>query len=380
MAMVANEEQRIFQYSVREFCAATANVEQLRKLRDGADRIGYEPDVWVKMCELGWSGVLIPDQFGGTDMGMRTLGVVLEEIGVHLAPCPVLSTAILGVKALTLGGNEAQKQAHLPAIAEGSKRFALALEESSRHQPYGSQLSATKHGTSYRLEGSKVMVIDGASSDVIITLARTSGAPGSAEGLSLFLVPADCAGLTCEVIRTVDSRGHANLTYNGVEVGEDALIGTVDKAAVILDPLLDYARIATATELYGVTQRAFDMTLEYLKYREQFGVVIGSFQALKHRMADMFCELQLAQSTVLAALDSADTQQGTALSINASLCKAKMGEVARIVTNEAVQMHGGIGVTDEHNIGLYLKHARMLECRFGQSLWHRDRYATLQRY
>lgn len=380
MAMVASEEQRIFQDSAREFCAATAGAEQLRKLRDRQDDIGYEPDVWTNMCQLGWSGVLIPEHYGGTDMGMRTLGVVLEEVGAHLAPCPLVSTAVLGAKALTIGGNEVQKQAHLPAIAEGSKCFALALEESAQHQPYGSRLSATKSGASYRLSGRKIMVIDGSGADVIITLARTSGTPGSAQGLSLFLVPTNCLGLNCETIRTVDSRGHANLSYEDVEVGEDALLGTLDQGAKILDPLLDYARIATATELYGVTQRAFDMTLEYLGEREQFGTVIGSFQALKHRMADMFCELQLARSAVLAALDSADQQLGKPLAINASLCKAKMGEVARVITNEAVQMHGGIGMTDEHNIGLYLKHARMLEYRFGQSLWHRDRYATCQGY
>ena len=380
MAMVASEEQQMFQDSAREYCASKANVEQLRKLRDNQSVSGFEADVWDEMCALGWSGVLVPESYGGTDMGMRTLGVVLEEVGAHLAPCPLLSTAVLGVTALKLGGSKAQQQAHLPAIVENKQRFALALEEKSQHNPNHTELSATKRASTYRLNGRKIMVIDGLSADYIITVSRTGGTPGTADGLSLFIVPGDSAGLTREATRTVDSRGHAQLLYTDVEVDEAALLGRVNEGAAILNPLLDIARIATATELYGLAQRAFDMTLGYLNEREQFGVLIGSFQALKHRMADLYCELQLARSTVLAALDSADQQEATALALNASLCKAKVGEVARATTNEAIQMHGGIGVTDEHPIGLYLKHARILEYHFGQSFWHRDRYAALQGY
>lgn len=381
MSMVASEEQQMFQDSAREFCAAHASVANLRKMRDQKNLDGYDVAVWQKMCELGWSGVLVPEDFGGAGMNLRTLGVVLEEAGRHLAPSPLISTGLIGVQALLIGGTETQQRQYLPDCVQGKHCLTLALEELHHHQPFGSALQATKDNSGYRLQGDKKMVMEGSSADTIITVARTSSEANDEEGLSLFMVPKAAPGLIKKPMLMVDSRAYSHLHFDGVKVDKSTLLGSLDKGAAVLNPLLDFARIGVAAELLGVATRAFEITLAYLSERTQFGVQIGSFQALKHRMADMFCELQLARSTVLNALDQADQADNSEnLAISASLCKAKMSEVAQQISNEAIQMHGGIGMTDEHDIGLYLKRSRVLEQLFGDTIWHQDRYAKLQGY
>lgn len=379
MGMVASEEQRMFQDSAREFCATHASVAELRKLRDQKDPTGYDPEVWQAMCELGWSGVLVPEDFGGADMDLRTLGVVLEETGRHLSPSPLLSTGLIGVQALLLGGSKAQQRQYLPDCVQGKCCLTLALEESYHHQPYASALQATQTSSGWQLQGNKTTVMEADNANVIVVVARSSSVPGDSRGLSLFLVPSTTEGLTKTALQMVDSRAYGQLYFDKVQLDENALLGKLNEGAAVLNPLLDFARIGVAAELLGVTSAAFDMTLAYLTERSQFGVQIGSFQALKHRMADMFCELQLARSTVLDALDQ-KPDDAKALAGSASLCKAKMGEVSQTISNEALQMHGGIGMTDEHDIGLYLKRARVLEQLFGNTSWHQDRYAKLRGY
>lgn len=378
MGMILTEEQVMIQDSAREFCATQAATEQLRKLRDKKDIVGYEPKVWQEMCALGWSGVIVPEAFGGTGLGLQELGIILMEIGRTLMPSPLISNVLLGTKALLLGGSKRQQQQYLPDIVSGDHNMAFALDETPRYNPFEVALTAQQNGGNFKLNGKKILVMDGMTANTIIVVARTDGQ--NQAGLSLFLVPADCPGLKRVQLATSDSRAYANLELCDVEVDQDALLGELNQGASLLGSLLDYASTGIAAKLLGITEQAFEMTLEHLKERSQFGVLIGSFQALKHRMADMFCELQLARSTVLDALDKADGENPDAFALSASLCKAKTCEIARKITNEAVQMHGGIGVTDEHNIGLFLKRSRVLEYMFGNVDWHQNRYAQLQGY
>lgn len=380
MALIFSAEQKMIQDSVKEFYAANASVEQLRALRDRGDAAGYDKAVWQQMAELGYSGVNIPEAFGGTGFGFQGLGVLLIETGRALAPSPLVSTMLLGVEALLLGGSAEQQASLLPAIAAGKHCLTLALDEVPRYQPFAISLSASKKNGVFLLNGRKIMVLDGMTADHLIVVARTSGKSGERGGLSLFLVDQKTEGLRRTRLITADSRAYANLEFKDARVDESALLGTQDEGAKVLEPLLDRASTGIATELLGTTEKAFEMTLDYLKEREQFGAVIGSFQALKHRMADMFCELELARSTVLDALHKADGLDANAFARAACLCKAKVCEVARNISNEAVQMHGGIGMTDEHNIGFFLKRARALEHLFGSGAWHRNRYAKLQGY
>lgn len=380
MALSLTEEQQFIKDSAREFCSAQASVSQLRTLRDRDDKTGYDQATWQQMCELGWSGVMVPEKFGGTGLGLPELGVILEEAGRALSASPLLGTVLLGTQALLLGGNEAQQNQYLPEVVKGAQRLAVALEETAHHQPLMVNLRAEPAADGFVLNGHKIFVIDGMTADTLIVVARTQHEAGMAEGLSFFLVPSDAKGLDKTRLVTADSRAYANLTFKNVQVPADALLGQLHQGADMLESLLDCARTGIAAELLGNTERMFEMTLDYLKEREQFGVLIGSFQALKHRMADMFCELQLARSTVLNALEQDITHGQKKLAASASLCKAKMGEVARYISNEAIQMHGGIGMTDEHDIGFFLKRSRVLEHIFGNSIWHRNRYGQLKGY
>lgn len=374
MALVLTEEQRMIEASIRDFCTTQASVQQLRNLRNQGSE-SYDSKAWQQMCELGWGGVILPEEFGGSGLGLYELGIILMEMGRNLSPLPLVSTVLLGAQAILTGGSQQQKQEHLPAIAAGKRCLALALEETHHHNPTNITLSADITSDTVTLNGHKTMVIDGMAADHLVVVARTSSA-----GLSLFLVPADAKGLSKTKLATIDSRGYANLELKQVQVNTNALLGELDQGEELLEKLLDWARIGVAAELLGVIERAFEMTLDYLREREQFGVVIGSFQSLKHRMADMFCELQLARSTVLEALSQASSATTQQLAAHASLCKAKVSSIAPRISNEAIQMHGGIGMTDEYDIGLLLKRSRVLEQLFGNAAWHQNRYAQLQGY
>jgi acyl-CoA dehydrogenase len=375
MALVLNEEQRFLRDSARDFFSANAPVEALRSLRDSNDATGYSQPLWQQMAELGWASVILPEQYGGLDFGFTGLGVVIEESGRTLTASPLLASAVLGASALLLGGSEAQKEQLLPQIASGELTLALALEESHHHQPTVINTRAQASDDGYILNGSKCFVVDGHSADQLLVVARTSGEADERDGLSVFLVPADGAGLSITRTTMLDSRNAANLTLDNVRVDSTALVGTAGEAWSFIEPVLDRGRTALAAEMLGLALEAFERTVEYLKERKQFGVLIGSFQGLQHRAAHMQSELELARSVVLQALSAVDDTPEQ-LPLLASLAKATLNEVVKLVTNEAVQMHGGIGVTDELEIGFFLKRARVTMQLLGDTGYHQDRYAS----
>lgn len=379
MALVLNEEQRLLQDTAREFLASNAPVESLRKLRDEKDATGYDTALWQQMAEMGWASIILPEQYGGLDFGFLGLGVVIEETGRTLTASPMFASAVVGASAILLGGSETQKATLLPEIAAGNHTFALALEESHHHRPTSIALTATKSGDNYELSGNKCFVLDGHSADTLIVAARTSGDVNSPEGISLFMVPRDASGVAVQRTIMADSRNCANIAFEKVTVGADAVIGDIDAGWQTLEPVLDRARAAISAEMMGCALEAFDRTVEFLKEREQFGALIGSFQALQHRAAHMQSELELARSALLQALSTVDDAPDQ-LPLLASLAKARLNELVKLVTNEAVQMHGGIGVTDELEIGFFLKRARVAMQIYGDTGFHEDRYASLCGY
>ena len=379
MALVLNEEQRLLQDTARDFLAANAPVEALRELRDSRDPLGYSSELWQQMTELGWASIILPEQYGGLEFGFLGLGVVLEETGRTLAASPLFASAVVGASALLLGGSDNQKESLLPAIAAGELTVALALEESHHHRPTAITTSAAIDGGDYVINGDKTFVLDGHSADKLIVVARTSGSDRDSAGLTLLLVDRDSAGVAVQRTVTTDSRNTANITFTDVRVGKDALLGAADEGWAVLEPVLDRGRVAIAAEMMGLVLESFERTVEYLKEREQFGALIGSFQALQHRAAHIQAEIELARSVILQALSTVD-EAPEQLPLLASLAKARLNELAKLVTNEAVQMHGGIGVTDELEIGFFLKRARVAMQIFGDTGFHKDRYATLCGY
>ncbi len=376
---VLNEEQTMIRDGAKSWVQEKSPVTAFRKLRDSGNADGFDRAAWKEMAEMGWAGILIPEEFGGTGLGYLTLGLVLEETGRTLTASPLISTALTATTALLLGGNDAQKKKYLPQIAEGKLIATLAVDEGAHHAPEKIALKAEKSGSGYKLNGKKSFVLDGGTADLVIVAARTSGKPGAKGGITLFLVDARASGVSREKLKTVDSRGVANLTFTNVEVGGDAVLGAADQGDGLLESTLDRARAGLAAEMLGQAMQSFDVTLDYLKTRVQFGQVIGTFQALQHRAAKMFTDLELARSCVEGALQAIDRDANDVAQL-ASLAKAKVGDLVHLVSNEMVQMHGGIGMTDAHDAGLYLKRARAQEATFGGSSYHRDRYATLLGY
>ena len=379
MALILNEEQQSLKDIASEFLQSNAPVTHFREIRDTQNELGYDESLWMEMVNLGWSGILIPEEYGGFDFGMVGMGSILEEAGKTLTPSPLFSTGVLGASLLTLGGNDSQKQTYLPQIVDGTLTTALALEESNRHSPYSIDTQAKKNGDQFIISGCKNFVIDGHSSNLLIVAARTEGSVNDESGITLFLVNSDSQGLEITKTSMVDSRNAANIKFSDVTVSSDNILGEENNGASLLEVVLDRAQIAISAEMLGNASQAFNLTLEYLKERKQFGAVIGTFQALQHRAAEMYSELELTKSSVIAACNAVD-ENSNDLRRMASLAKFKSGETNHLITNEAVQMHGGVGVTDEYDVGLFMKRARVTEQIFGNSEYHIDRYATLSDY
>ena len=379
MALILNEEQQSLKDIASEFLQSNAPVTHFREIRDSQNELGYDESLWKEMVNLGWSGILIPEEYGGFDFGMVGMGSILEEAGKTLTPSPLFSTGVLGASLLTLGGNDSQKQAYLPQIVDGTLTTALALEESNRHAPYSIDTQAKKNGDQFIISGCKNFVIDGHSSNLLIVAARTEGSVNDESGITLFLVNSDSQGVEITKTSMVDSRNAANIKFSDVTVSSDNILGEENNGASLLEVVLDRAQIAISAEMLGNASQAFNLTLEYLKERKQFGAVIGTFQALQHRAAEMYSELELTKSSVIAACNAVD-ENSNDLRRMASLAKFKSGETNHLITNEAVQMHGGVGVTDEYDVGLFMKRARVTEQIFGNSEYHIDRYATLSDY
>ena len=379
MALVLNEEQRLLQDTAKDFLSKYAPIASLRKLRDEHNPIGYDPDLWLQMTEMGWASVILPEAYGGLEFGFLGLGVVLEESGRTLTASPLFASAVVGASAVLLGGSEQQKQMLLPQIASGDLTLALALEESHHHRPTDIATTANMQGDDFVLNGNKCFVLDGHSANKLIVVARSSGTESDSVGLTLLLVDRNAKGISCHRTIMADSRNAANITFENVIVPAADILGTVDNGWSILEPVLDRGRVAIAAEMMGCALEAFERTVAYLKEREQFGVQIGSFQALQHRAAHMQSELELCRSVLLQALSTVDDAPEQ-LPLLASLAKARLNVLVKLVTNEAVQMHGGIGVTDDLEIGFFLKRARVAMQIFGDTGFHKDRYATLCGY
>jgi alkylation response protein AidB-like acyl-CoA dehydrogenase len=355
MKLVLTEEEQFLKDTAKNFADERSPITHFRALRDNNDPLLWDKDLWSEMTKLGWPGILIPEDYGGSNFGVTGISVILNECAKTLTPSPLFA---------------------LPKIVNGELTTALAIDESSHHNPADTEIIAKKQGSSFIINGKKTFVIDGASADLIILLARTSGIKGDMTGLTLFLVDANSNGIDRRKLDMADSRNYANINFKNVEIPDSDILGDLETGGETIENILDIGRIAMASEMLGNAEAAFETTLDYLKQRKQFGVLIGSFQALQHRAAEMFCEIELTKSSVMGAMKAAD-EGSNELQRLSSLAKTMAGETLHLVSNEAVQMHGGIGVTDEYDIGFFLKRARVAEQIFGSSKYHTERYANL---
>ncbi len=377
MSLVYSEEQRLLADTASEFLAARSPVSAQRRLRDDGVAEGFDPALWREMVNLGWSAIPFPESLGGLEFGCKGLGAVFEQIGSKLSATPLLSSIVLGGSVVELAGSPEQQAEWLPALIAGEKRIALAVDEQPRHNPADTALAARREGEGWVLQGDKVFVVDGIGADAFVVVARSAGKPGERAGLSLFLVPADAAGVRVSPVKLVDSRNHARLHLDAVKLDASMLLGAEGEGGAALDVALDRGRVCLAAELLGAAQALFDTTVDYLKTRVQFDVPIGSFQALQHRAAWCYTHLQLARSSVMAGLAALDdaTLDAAGRARLASLAKWKAGETAHLISREAVQMHGGMGVTDELDVGLFLKRIRVAQACLGDRDFLCQRYA-----
>jgi alkylation response protein AidB-like acyl-CoA dehydrogenase len=376
MKLVLTEEEQFLKDTAKNFAEERSPITHFRALRDNNDPLLWDKGLWNEMTKLGWPGILIPEDYGGSNFGITGISVILNECAKTLTPSPLFATGVIGAYSITNYGTEKQKEYYLPKIASGELTTALAVDESSHHNPANTEIFAKKEGSNFIINGKKTFVIDGASADLIILLARTSGDKGDMTGLTLFLVDANSNGFETKKLDMADSRNYSNINFNNVKIPDSNILGDLETGGEIIENVLDIGRIAMASEMLGNAEAAFETTIDYLKQRKQFGVLIGSFQALQHRAAEMFCEIELTKSSVMGAMKAAD-EGSNELQRLSSLAKTMAGETLHLVSNEAVQMHGGIGVTDEYDIGFFLKRARVTEQIFGSSKYHTERYANL---
>jgi alkylation response protein AidB-like acyl-CoA dehydrogenase len=375
MPLYLNDEQTMLRDTARDFVAERAPVAHMRGLRDANDPTGFSRELWKSFADMGFTGILIGEEHGGLGLGHVEAGVVLEEIGRNLSPSPFLTTAVAAVEALR---DSAQRDRWFPGILAGDCIAALAIDESPKHRDAVAMV-AERAGNGFRLSGTKRFVTHGHVADLILVAARTAGAADDAHGITLFAVPAGAPGLSTEAERLADSSLAARLTFDGVMVDADAVIGEVDAGRAPLDRLLRAGRTGASAELLGVGGGAMDLTLSYLRQRRQFGATIGSFQALQHRAAHLYSEMEVARAAVLKAqqlLDAGDPGADGAVSV----AKAMTGLATTLSVQEGIQLHGGIGMTDEYDIGFYMKRARVLAEMFGDTNFHADRLARMAGY
>ncbi|MCP1829521.1 alkylation response protein AidB-like acyl-CoA dehydrogenase [Bradyrhizobium sp. USDA 4532] len=379
MALVLTEEQSMLRDSARGLISDKAPVAHLRGLRDAKDATGFSRDLWKTFAEMGFSGLLVPDQFGGNGLGCVEAGIVMEEIGRTLMPSPFLATSVLAASALSRGGSEAQKAQHLPKIADGSLLAALAIDEGAKHRPLQTKLQATRSGNGFKLSGDKAFVVDGHTADLLIVAARGAGSAGDRNGLTLFLVDPKAKGLAVERTAMVDSHNAARIVFDNVEVNADSVLGEVDQGFGLLEGVLNIGRGAVASEMVGLSDEVFGRTVAYLKERKQFGKAIGEFQALQHRAAQLYIDIEITRAAVLKALQALDTDIDKAATAVA-VAKARAGTTATLAVQEGVQMHGGMGMTDQFDIGFFMKRARVCQELFGDSNFHTDQLASGKGY
>jgi alkylation response protein AidB-like acyl-CoA dehydrogenase len=371
------DDQKMLQETAASFLAGEGSIaRQLRHWRDIGCKDGFGHGLWRQFAELGLTGICIPESHGGMGLGATEAALVLEEIGRNLTPSPFLATAVVATRAID-GTQHADRW--FPAILSGEAVLALAIDEDPRHAPEQTALEAKRQGNGFVLNGAKQFVVQGASADMIVTAARTAGSPGEIEGLTLFAVAKEAVGLAVEGVALVDSSKAARLTFENVQLDADAVIGEVDGGWQPLQRALGVGRAGAAAELVGVAAAASAITLDYLRQRKQFGRLIGEFQALQHRAAHLYAEIEIARAATYKAAQLLDSGDDRA-ELTVSVAKAKAADVASLAVREGVQMHGGIGMTDEHDIGLFMKREAVLGELFGDVYYHRERVAALSGY
>lgn len=375
---VLTDEQSMLRDSAQAWVNARAPVTAYRALRDSGSDLGHDPAMWREMAEMGWTGIIVPEEYGGFGFGYIGMGVILEQLGRTLTASPLLSSALAATSALVLEGTRIQKERWLPSMAAGDRIATLAVDEGPRHATHDIALAARTEGDGWRLSGDKRNLLDGMAADVFIVAARSAGLPGDMNGITLFLVEADADGVRRVPVPQIDRRGTAALRLENVRVEPEAVLGEVDGGGPLLTAVLDRARAGLSAEMLGAATHAFELTIDYIKTRIQFGKPLGSFQALQHRAAELLGEIELARSSVeaaLAAMDEGASQERIAEL--ASLAKLMMTETLRRTANEMVQMHGGIGMTDEHDAGFYLKRSCAAAVAYGDAAFHRERFGVL---
>ncbi len=379
MPLYYDDDQTMLADSASQFMAEEGAIKkQLRHWRDTGCKDGFGHELWKQFGEMGFTGILVSEDDGGLGMGHVEAGIVLEEIGRNLTPSPFLTSSVLAATALGLGSDDLRGR-YLPGLLTGDSVFAVAIDEGTKHRPERITTRAEKSGNGFKLSGKKDFVIHGASADMIIVAARTSGSDADADGITLFAVPRDVSGLSQDAVRLVDSSVATHMVLDGVELDGGAVIGEVDGGREILNRMLNAGRIGAAAEGVGVAQGAMDMTVDYLKQRKQFGKLIGEFQALQHRAAHLYSEVEISRAAVIKAQQLLDADApGAALMV--SVAKAKVGQTAGLAVREGVQMHGGIGMTDEYDIGLYMKRDRALQEFLGDVYYHAERVAQISGY
>ena len=379
MPLYHDEDQAMLAETASQFMANEGNIEsQLRHWRDRDCKDGFGHALWKQFAEMGFTGILVDEDHGGLGMGHYEAGIVLEEIGRNLTPSPFMTSSVLAATALQHGGDDV-KSRWLPGLVEGDKVFAVAIDEGAKHRPETIKTRAEKSGNGFRLSGQKDFVIHGASADMLIVAARTSGDDGDEDGVTLFAVPKDASGISHDAVRLVDSSVATHTKFDGVELDGDAVIGEVDGGRDILNAVLRAGRVGAAAEGVGVARGAMDMTVSYLKERKQFGKLIGEFQALQHRAAHLYSEVEIARAGAMKAAQLLDGESDQA-ELMSSVAKAKVAKAAGLAVKEGVQMHGGIGMTDEYDIGLYMKRDRALSEFMGDMYYHAGRVAQLSGY
>jgi alkylation response protein AidB-like acyl-CoA dehydrogenase len=372
MTFLLSEEQSMLRDSARDFLQGQAPVSLQRQLRDADVALCYDQAVWQQAIELGWLAAVFPEDRGGLGVGYAGLGTVFELMGRNLSALPLLSQVVLCGELMLRSASAEQQARWLPPLMDGTQRFVLALEESGRHTPRPLHTRARREGVDWVLDGEKWFVLDAIGAQQLIVTACLED-----QSTGLFVVDVTDPGVSLQRTRMVDNRNSARVLLQGVRLADDRRLCAADDASSALDAALDRARICLAAEALGLTREAFERTVSYLKERVQFDVVIGSFQALQHRVARLYVELELLESCVRAALAVIDSDAAN-LPLLASIAKARASDLCEKVLNEAVQLHGGIGVTDEFDLGLFVKRARMLQHTLGDGTFHRNRYARLR--
>ncbi|MEP3226075.1 MAG: acyl-CoA dehydrogenase family protein [Parasphingorhabdus sp.] len=378
MPLYLNDDQKMLQDSAADFMKGEGNVDHFREFRDKNCKDGFSHALWKQFAEMGFTGILVSEEEGGLGLGHTEAGVVLEEIGRNLTPSPFLATAVAGVEALNAGG-KALREKYFPGILSGDSVLALAIDEGAKHRPDQIAMAASREGNGFKLDGKKQFVVQGGSADTLIVAARTSGSARDDKGLTLFAVDTETSGLSRDNVRLVDSAVAAHVEFDGVVVDADAVIGEVDEGGAVLQRMLNAGRAGAAAETLGVGAGAMDITVDYIKERKQFDTIIGTFQALQHRAAHLYSEMEIARATVLKAQQMLDDGSDKA-AMMVSVAKAKAGKATTLSVKEGIQMHGGVGMTDEYDIGLYMKRDRALAEFMGDTNYHTNLVAEMHGY